>query len=502
MGLGSQRFCAAVRCFAVAVLCATQADAHATIRTNGAPAFIFSTHGTKLAAVVRDMGANYGVPVVVSPRVDGAFIGRIEAMPFERALDSLASLYRLAWYYDGQTVFVYRADEVGADLYTPAYLTVDTLMSQLRGTQLIAAGRCDVRPVSGANAIQIHGVPVCVERVTRFLKRVDEQKLDRERNEEGIRVFPLKYAAATDATYDYRNEHVTVPGVVSLLRDMTQGRTPRLNNDKAAHAAESDNVLPMFSADTRQNAVVVRDKKINLPLYAELIAELDHKPKLVEISVTIIDVDEQNVGQLGIDWAATTRIGGGAVSFNGSSSSGDFSTVIGDMGAFQVRLSALEEKAKARVLSRPSVLTLDNLQAILDRNITFYTKLVGEQVAKLESVSTGSLLRVTPRVIESDGRTDIMLSLSIEDGRQIDPVSRTEPLPQTLNSEVTTQALLKAGQALLLGGFVQDEMREGTRKIPLLGDIPVLGKLFGTTQKAGRRAVRLFLLTAEPRTQS
>ncbi|PTB18613.1 EscC/YscC/HrcC family type III secretion system outer membrane ring protein [Trinickia symbiotica] len=501
MGVVSRGFSAAARCFAIAALFIPQAGAEAAIRTNGAPAFVFSTHGAKLAAVVRDMGANYGVPVLVSPRVDGAFIGRVDAMPFERALDSLARLYRLAWYYDGRAIYVYKADEVGADLFTPAYLPVDTLMTELRDTQLMAAGRCDVHPVSGSNAIQVHGVPVCVERVTQFLKRVDEQKLDRERNEEGIELFALKYAAATDATYAYRSEHVTVPGVVSLLREMTQGRTPQLSNDKAAQAA-GDSVLPMFSADPRQNAVVVRDKKINLPLYAKLIAQLDHKPKLVEISVTIIDVDEQNLGQLGIDWAATTRIGGGSVTFNGSASPGDFSTIVGNMGAFQVRLSALEQDAKARVLSRPSVLTLDNLQAILDRNVTFYTKLVGEQVAKLESVSTGSLLRVTPRVIESDGHADIMLSLSIEDGRQIDPISRAEPLPQTLNSEVTTQALLKAGQALLLGGFVQDEERAGTRKIPLLGDIPMLGKLFGTTQKASRRAVRLFLLTAEPRTPS
>jgi type III secretion protein C len=257
-------------------------------------------------------------------------------------------------------------------------------------------------------------------------------------------------------------------------------------------------VLPMFSADARQNAVIVRDKKIDLPLYSKLIEQLDHKPRLVEISVSIIDVDAQNLGQLGIDWSATARIGGGSVNFNGPDSPGDFSTVIGDTGAFMIRLNLLEETAKARVLSRPSVLTLSNMQAVLDRNITFYTKLVADKVAKLESISTGSLLRVTPRVIDEDGHANIMLSLSIEDGRQTSPLSRAEPLPQTLNSEITTHALLKSGQALLLGGFVQDEEREGTRKIPLLGDIPVLGKLFGTQKKSNRRAVRLFLLKAEP----
>ncbi|MEA3118822.1 MAG: type secretion protein [Paraburkholderia sp.] len=484
------------RAAALVVLCAV-ASADGAVKTNGAPAFVFSTHGIRLAELLRDLGANYGIPVVVSARIDGSFIGRIDAMPPEMAFDHLANLYRLAWYYDGQTIYVYKADEVSADLITPAYLTVDSLMSQLRGTRLLSAGRCDVHAVPASNAIQIHGVPVCVERVAQFLKRVDEQKLGREQNEEGIEFYSLKYATAADTTYSYRDQQVVIPGVVSTLRDMTQGRTLALKDDQATRSTR-DKVLPMFSADARQNAVIVRDKKIDLPLYSKLIEQLDHKPRLVEISVSIIDVDAQNLGQLGIDWSATARIGGGSVNFNGPDSPGDFSTVIGDTGAFMIRLNLLEETAKARVVSRPSVLTLSNMQAVLDRNITFYTKLVADKVAKLESISTGSLLRVTPRVIDEDGHANIMLSLSIEDGRQTSPLSRAEPLPQTLNSEITTHALLKSGQALLLGGFVQDEEREGTRKIPLLGDIPVLGKLFGTQKKSNRRAVRLFLLKAEP----
>lgn len=490
------RLAAQVRRLATVTLCAAT-TAYGAIPIQNAHPFVFSTHGAKLASVLRDLGANYRVPVIVSTRIDGAFIGRIDAAPLERTLDQLANLYGLAWYYDGQSVYVYKADEVGADLVTPAYLSVDTLLAQLRGTRLLQAGRCEVRAMTASNAIQVYGVPICVERVTQFVKRVDEQKLDRERNEEGIELFPLKYATATDATYQYRNQEVVVPGVVSMLRDMTQGRTLQLKNDQTPRAG-SDQVLPMFSSDARHNAVIVRDKKINLPLYARLITQLDRKPELVEVSVTIIDVDEQNVNQLGIDWSATARIGGGSITFNGPDAPGDFSTVVGDTGAFMVRLNALAETAKARVLSRPSVLTLDNMQAVLDRNITFYTKLVGDKVAKLESISTGSLLRVTPRVIVDQGQAEIMLTLSIEDGRQTDPISRAEPLPQTLNSEITTHALLKGGQALLLGGFVQDERREGARKIPLLGDIPLLGKLFGSTQRNERRAVRLFLLRAQP----
>src|ERR1700712_4251882 len=87
------------RAAALVVLCAV-ASADGAVKTNGAPAFVFSTHGIRLAELLRDLGANCGIPVVVSARIDGSFIGRIDAMPPEMAFDHLANLYRLAWYYD------------------------------------------------------------------------------------------------------------------------------------------------------------------------------------------------------------------------------------------------------------------------------------------------------------------------------------------------------------------------------------------------------------------
>lgn len=61
------------------------------------------------------------------------------------------------------------------------------------------------------------------------------------------------------------------------------------------------------------------------------------------------------------------------------------------------------KSSQAYVLSQPSVVTLNNIRAVLDKNITFYTKLQGEKVAKLESITTGSLLRVTPRLLNDNG---------------------------------------------------------------------------------------------------
>ncbi|MCF3749963.1 EscC/YscC/HrcC family type III secretion system outer membrane ring protein, partial [Salmonella enterica subsp. enterica serovar Weltevreden] len=76
---------------------------------------------------------------------------------------------------------------------------------------------------------------------------------------------------------------------------------------------------------------------------------------------------------------------------------------------------------------QPSVVTLNNIQAVLDKKITFYTKLQGEKESKLESITTGSLLRVKPRLLNDNGTQKIMLNLNIQDGQQRDTQSETDP---------------------------------------------------------------------------
>ncbi|RKT98824.1 EscC/YscC/HrcC family type III secretion system outer membrane ring protein [Burkholderia sp. Nafp2/4-1b] len=470
-----------------------------SISTHGAEPFFFATRGTKLADMLHDLGANYRVPVIVSEQVNGAFIGTIDGGSPDATLDRLARLHRLAWYYDGQTLYVYRANEVSSRLIALDYLLSSTLIAQLDSAGLLDGRQCRVQAIEQANAVEVYGVPVCLERVAQFAKRLDQQAVNREQNQESVRLFPLKYATAADTSYSYRSQQVTVSGVASVLREMAQGRALPPKDSKGQSLA-TDGSLPMFAADERQNAVIVRDKRANMRLYGDLIAQLDRKPKLVEISVTIVDINAEDLGALGVDAHMSARIGGGAVSFNagGERDTGGFSTVISNTGSFMVQLTALQQSSKARILSRPSIVTLDNMEAVLDRNITFYTKVSAERIAKLESISTGSLLRVTPRIVGDSGRQEVMLALVVQDGRQASPLSSQEPLPQTLGSEIATHSLLKEDEALLLGGFVQDELSEGERKIPLLGDLPILGSLFKTTRQSKRHTIRLFLIEASP----
>ncbi|OHX11791.1 EscC/YscC/HrcC family type III secretion system outer membrane ring protein [Chromobacterium amazonense] len=483
----------------IAVALASAGAAAQPIPWRGQPFFV-SSRNTPLASVLKDLGANYGLPVVVSPKITEAYAGALRDQPKGKALAELSRLYQLLPYYDGNSLYVYKAQEVDQALLAPAYVGADQLSRLIAQSGLLDGPACRLHPVGASNSLQVSGVPVCLTRVSALAKQLDEQNLNQEQNKETVAIYPLKYASAADTSYSYRSQTVTVPGVVSVLREMAQGRALPLPDNKTPAPADASG-LPTFSADTRQNAVLIRDRRKNMNLYADLIPKLDQRPTLVEISVAIIDVDAADINELGIDWSASARIGGGTVNFNtdGGLASDSFSSLVSNSGNFMLRLSALEQRSKAKIVSRPSVVTLDNVQAVLDRSITFYTKLVSEKNAKLESVTAGALMRVTPRLIHETDGDKVLLTLNIQDGRQDKPISRAEPLPQVQNAEIATQATLNLGQALLLGGFVQDENIEGVRKIPLLGDLPLIGGLFRSTTKSERNVVRLFLIKAEPR---
>jgi type III secretion protein C len=486
---------------AASILSAAWGTANAAIELKG-PDFFVATRGMKVASLLKDFGANYSVPVIVSREVNDTFIGTLSGMDAEAVLGRLAGLYNLAWYFDGRALYVYKAQEVANEVLAPGYLGAAELSTYLREAGVLDSQYCSVRPAGKFNALEVFGVPVCVARVKQLAKNLDEQMLDQAQNQETVQVFPLRYAAATDGSYAYRSQSVVIPGVVTELREMSQSRSLPIaaNNGKMVPNASAGG-LPLFSADSRRNAVIVRDRKANMQLYSELIKQLDQRPQQIQISVAIIDVDAGDLKSLGVDMSASMRIGPGRVGFNTggeSSNDGMFSSLLSNAGDFLVKVNALEQTSRAKVLSRPSIVTLNNVQAVLDRNVTFYTKLQGDRVAQLASVAAGSLLRVTPRVIKDDGQDEVMLTLDLQDGRQGNPISNAEPLPQVQNSGIATQAILKTGQSLLLGGFVQDNENEGVRKVPLLGDIPILGKLFSTRTTDKRSVVRLFLIKAEP----
>jgi type III secretion protein C len=456
--------------------------------------FHFASNKTKLREVLKKFGSNYSIPVIVSETINDNFSGNFNDSNPNRVLDGLVRRYNLSSYYDGSVLFFYRSKDLDLKFIALDKLKKDDIIKQLLVSKILEGDSCKLIEGGAEDSIQVYGVPICIIRVSDFIKQLREQLQSIENSDQSMLMVKLKYASASDAGYEFRGQKVTVPGVVSILNSLSSGKTAG-SPDKANYTGS----IASFTADQNQNAVIIRDLKKNFASYESIIKQLDKPQRLIEISVAIIDVDAGDMNSLGIDWSLSKSFGNNSISVNTDQlQSGNFSSVIQNAGQFMVKVNALAELSRAKIVSRPSVVTLDNMQAILDKNITFYTKVVNQNVASLQSVTAGSLLRVTPHLVEEDGTSKMLLTINIQDGRQDNGGSSLDSVPPIMNSEITTKASLDLGQSLLLGGFIQSEDSTKLRKIPLLGDLPFIGAAFRAKSVTSRSTVRLFLIKTEP----
>jgi type III secretion protein C len=264
------------------------------------------------------------------------------------------------------------------------------------------------------------------------------------------------------------------------------------------------------------NALIIRDVPERMAAYDSLIRALDVEPQVIEVEATIIDINTDKARKLGINW----RFGSGGFGFlfgNGTADDlrlnptdqsrrdnttnitpqgrgGTISTIIGSQREFLGRVTALENKGVARVVSRPQIMTLSNVEAIFDRTRTFYVRVAGREEVDLFNVTAGTVLRVNPHVFRDHDQTRIRMMVNIEDG-SISQNSMVENIPIVDRASVSTQAMVLDGESLLLGGMTIDSDSDNVTKIPLLGDIPLLGNLFKTQQRNRSRTERLFLIT-------
>jgi type III secretion protein C len=302
--------------------------------------------------------------------------------------------------------------------------------------------------------------------------------------------------------------------------------------------------LPQFQPDSRLNAVIVRDRPERMAFYESVIHALDVKPGLVEIEAKILEVRSDAISSLGIDWRlhsgdvdiqlsrsalpnlgfgtaidersprsrpgrgggrriGDNRGGGGRLPDPGIvppvppsnlQRGGVLTTVLGDSGRYLIaRVNALAQEGKANILASPSVLTLDNVEAVLENIDTFFVRVTGNLDAALFDVSSGTSLWVTPLIVNEGGRTQVKLAIRIEDGNITD--QSVDQIPVIQRSTIGTQAFITEGQSLLIGGYRSNSQRDTSVGVPGLSSVPVVGRLFKYSEKQNTEVQRLFLLT-------
>jgi type II secretory pathway component GspD/PulD (secretin) len=263
--------------------------------------------------------------------------------------------------------------------------------------------------------------------------------------------------------------------------------------------------------DERTNKIMVTDLAHNIEKVKQLVKAFDSKPREVFIEAKIIEVTFTDEYAWGIEWEKLfSKLGGlKDVNITGSFPSNPVSTSslslnVGSLEAHNYSgvIDLIEEIGHTRILSWPQIRVAHNQEArfMVGTREAYVTQEISQDAAtttvveEVEFLDVGVTLFVTPR-INKEGfvRMDIKPEVS-----SIIDWLRTEegtivPIVDTSNLETT--ALVKSGHTIILAGFIRDQTRDSLRKVPVLGNVPVLGGAFRGRDKTGKRVNLLVLIT-------
>ncbi len=490
---------------------------------------------------LKDFFAANNMKVLVSPSVSGRISGSFNDSP-DRIFASVVKAYGLLPYYDGAVTHV----SMASDVRSKSFRLSEQQLSRVLKT-LIAQGLTDenqsVHVHRAEKLLKVRGAPEFVDDVEKLVAALQPKSTSTstlrpvqvEPSQAGdemiFRTFSLQYASAADVTLTQGGQEFTIPGVASILRNIVgdgysptttsirfgssrSGTVPGLRDRQsdviqtAQHApVEPVAVTPggvitdrpyitRIEAERNLNAVIVRDYADSMPIYEQLVTELDKEPVLIEIQVTIIDVDKSKLRDIGVNWQyndskTQARFGGAdVVNQDGGLL---LNTVLSDPDRFIARINALAVTGSADVVSRPQVLTLSNVEAVLASDQQFFVRVAGNEDVDLFNVSVGTILRVVPNVVGNRDDPQIRLLVSIEDG-SLTP-DAVDEIPIIDKATLSTQAIIYDGESLLLGGLIRETESTDTSKVPVLGDIPLFGRAFKRKIDVSTSAERLFLIS-------
>jgi len=364
--------------------------------------------------------------------------------------------------------------------------------SSILQAKIVADERTNTLIISGPEGVR-----------SRAAKLVSQ--LDKDQSSQGnTRVFYLKYAKAEKI----------VPVLTGITEEMKEGKT--------AQPSGASNKPMSITADEQTNSIVITAQQDVMQSLEQVITKLDIRRAQVLVEAIIVEVQDGNGLNLGIQWS-NNQVGGTQFTGTGApistvaagvrqykkegiiSSDNPLSSTLQTFngmtagffsGDWNVLLTALSTSNKNDILATPSIVTLDNKEASFN---------VGQEVPSLSGSQTtsgdniyssvvyktvGTKLKVTPQINEGDS-----VLMEIEQEVSSVDTSTNSSLGPTFNTRTISNAVLvRTGETVVLGGLLDDSTKETKSKVPLLGDIPWIGNLFRyTSTESAKRNLMVFI---------
>jgi len=284
-----------------------------------------------------------------------------------------------------------------------------------------------------------------------------------------------------------------------------------------------------YRRQTASQLLLISDTPENLAFLKSVVEQIDLRPSQVLISANIVEVSRDKLRDIGFDWSASRSEGTfryGAEVLNLEVEPGNFEPeavmrgltpfdaggglLLQRLGRheFEMFIHALEEHADANILSAPQVLLLDNQEAVILVGTKFpilETNVSGTDVVQITTSleyyeNIGILLNVLPQVQDNE-YVNMIVHPVVSDqtgsvlAQSTGGITLAE-YPIIDIREMETQILIRDGQTIVIGGLFKDADTKSVLSVPLLGSIPLLGKLFQRTTVDTEKVELLIFLSA------
>ncbi|MAH26403.1 MAG: hypothetical protein CMI19_05545, partial [Opitutae bacterium] len=253
--------------------------------------------------------------------------------------------------------------------------------------------------------------------------------------------------------------------------------------------------------------------------------QIDLPARKIMIEAMVLEISSQALDELGVQWGFNSDKASGGNFVNKKLDGANNSLVLGQIAypagspaqldatvtnvfrEFDIRLQALVEKGSAQILSRPSVLTLDNRMAYInvsEKIPVANTKFVKDYVSSVDfrEIMAGIELAVRPRVNDDGTEVSLQINASVSSpvpGKDVIVTGNNDQqlaqAPTLSVREVKTYARIANDTPFIVGGLIAKDSEISTKQVPVLGDIPILGNLFKSKSETGLKREVIIVIT-------
>ncbi len=264
--------------------------------------------------------------------------------------------------------------------------------------------------------------------------------------------------------------------------------------------------------DKRINALIVSERSSKLVKINPVLKSLDKVTEQVMIETKFINMDSNDADNFGIQWQTaqgtlfdsnnTSTYAGAGKDLKTYSDSLNYSTSVLSSLQLKATLNILQKSGSGKVVSNPTVVTLNNTESFINvgeeypiPSYTYNSEKGTFEVSGFEYKPIGIILKVTPQ-INNDNFIKLMIEPEVSE-RKGDVNFSGAAIPIIGTSRTKTQVSLKDGHTLAIGGLIKDSVTKSKQKVPVLGSIPGLGRLFRSDQDVTTRQNLMIFITAK-----